>query len=91
MAHRKVGIPPDEVLEYLIRWENCSNLQVTWEPTRSLLFAPKKLKLYHKKEREIRLAAAAEHSRELSTFTTPGRTDVAALMLSDLNRLGRKR
>ena len=39
MAHRKVGAPPDEELEYLVRWENCSNLQVIWEPTSSLLYA----------------------------------------------------
>ena len=78
-------------MKYWIRWENCSNLQVTWEPTSSLLFAPRKLKQYHKKEREIRMAAAAENSRELSTFTVFVQTDLAALMLSDLTRLGVKR
>ena len=34
VAHRKVGAPPDEELEYLVRWENCSNLQVTSKPQR---------------------------------------------------------
>ena len=57
MAHRKVGVPPDEALEYLIRWENRSNLQVTWEPTSSLLFAPKKLRQYHKKDRDPKIHA----------------------------------
>ena len=93
VAHRKVGAPPDEQLEYLVRWENCSNLQVTWEPVGSLLYASKQLKQYHKKEREIRVAAEASGS-ELGMDAAPKRgfieTDLAALMLSDPARLGAK-
>ena len=81
-------------MPYLVRWENCSNLQVTWEPTDSLLFAPQKLKKYHKKEREMRLEAeAAEadaqapHTGISMAFIT---TDLASLMLSDPARLGVK-
>ena len=95
MAHRKVGVPPDEHLEYLVRWENCSNLQVTWEPTDSLLFASQKLKKYHKMEREMRLEAeAAEAGAQvphMGTSTAFITTDLAALMLSDTARLGVKR
>ena len=94
VAHRKVGVPPDERLEYLVRWENCSNLQVTWEPTDSLLFAPQKLKKYHKKERELRMEAEAAEARAQAPHMGPSSafitTDLAALMLSDPARLGVK-
>ena len=74
-------------------WENCSNLQVTWEPTSSLLYASKKLKQYHKKEREIRVAAeAADSTNGLGDAPSLAfiETDLAALMLSDPARLGVK-
>lgn len=90
VAHRKVGAPPDEELEYLVRWENCSNLQVTWEPTSSLLYASKKLKQYHKKEREIRVAAEATNGLGDAPSLAFIETDLAALMLSDPARLGVK-
>ena len=90
VAHRKVGAPPDEELEYLVRWENCSNLQVTWEPTSSLLYASKKLKQYHKKEREIRVAAEATNGLGEAPSLAFIETDLAALMLSDPAKLGVK-
>ena len=50
VAHRHVGTPSDGNIEYLIRWENCSNLQVTWEPQAALIHAPRKVTAYQRKQ-----------------------------------------
>ena len=60
------------------------------EPTSSLLYASKKLKQYHKKEREIRVAAEATNGLGEAPSLAFIETDLAALMLSDPAKLGVK-
>ena len=60
VAHRHVGAPSDGNMEYLVRWENCSNLQVTWEPQSALIHAPRKVASYQRKQRALQNVRDAE-------------------------------
>lgn len=60
VAHRHVGAPSDGNMEYLVRWENCSNLQVTWEPQSALIHAPRKVTSYQRKQRALQNVRDAE-------------------------------
>ena len=44
-------------LQYLVRWEGCSYLQSTWEDAASLATAPKVVKAYTAKQRDMSLRA----------------------------------
>ena len=75
VAHRHVGTPSDGSIEYLIRWENCSNLQVTWEPQAALIHAPRKVTAYQRRQRVL------QNARDAVEYVTPVDMQCSAAML----------